>query len=83
MVVGPDDNKYIVNEHVVPALFQDFKANEKKGVLKTFYAPGAVSLFSFLLHRTCVGREPEWFCRYALSQYPCESPISRISKPVS
>lgn len=52
LVVAPDDNKYIVHEHIVPALLQHFKANEFKKDLKTFMAPGAVSIYSIAVPAT-------------------------------
>jgi hypothetical protein len=44
LVIGPDNNKYIMQEHVVPALEQDFLAYGRKMVLETFNASGTVSI---------------------------------------
>lgn len=45
IVVGPDDEKYIVPEFMVDNLDQQFNADRRTKILRAFSAPGSVSNF--------------------------------------
>jgi hypothetical protein len=45
VIVGPDDEKYIVPEFMVENLDQQFNAERRAKILRAFSAPGSVSNF--------------------------------------
>jgi hypothetical protein len=46
LLVGPNNENYILPEFMVPALDQDFHSNKKKKKLRAYESSGTVSLYS-------------------------------------
>jgi hypothetical protein len=47
LFIGPDDEKYIAPEFMLPTLDQDYHSNQKKTQLGALSAPGTVSFIAF------------------------------------
>ena len=45
VLIGPDNEKYVVPEFMVDKIDQDYRSQEKKKELKASSAPGTVSFF--------------------------------------
>ena len=56
VLIGPDNEKYVVPEFIVDKIDQDYGSQEKKKELKASSAPGTVSFF-FYGSRKCPARD--------------------------
>lgn len=75
IVVGPDDEKYIVPEFMVDNLDQQFNADRRTKILRAFSAPGSVSNFFFCYKKNIVVVPVLQRIRF-----PCSAPNNKISE---